>query len=194
MQRKSHAFHGKKKKVVIEWLLKAGNAKDQRRALALKWLKEGCYSSYRYNVEACNDGSWIYLRRPTFKNKGFDFQVNLQGFGKYRRKRLGVTRDMPSHPAVIRDLQKKKKKYPRLTKDLFRAICAVYDCVEVPLVLKKFPKLKKLQTAAAGLPIDKTLRIIKWLFIEQDLTYWLGTGRNMFMAGIESKVFGIKTK
>jgi hypothetical protein len=34
--------------------------------------------------------------------------------------------------------------------------------------------------------------IIKWLFIEQDVTYWLQTGRDMLMAAIESRVFALK--
>jgi hypothetical protein len=43
-----------------------------------------------------------------------------------------------------------------------------------------------------GLPPDQLLYIIKWLFIEQDVTYWLQTGRDMLMAAIESRVFGMK--
>jgi hypothetical protein len=49
-----------------------------------------------------------------------------------------------------------------------------------------------LASISIGLPIDELLHIIKWLFIEQDLTYWLQTGRDMLMAKIESEVFGIK--
>jgi len=37
------------------------------------------------------------------------------------------------------------------------------------------------------------LWIIKWLFIEQDLTYWLQAGRDILMAAIESDVFGLKS-
>lgn len=98
---------------------------------------------------------------------------------------------MPSHPDVVSDLRKKRKKFPRLAEDLFQSICDVYDCMEIPQVLRRYPRLKRIR---AGLDVDKTLRIIKWLFIEQDLTYWLGRGRNMFMAAIESKVFKIKVR
>lgn len=172
----------------MNWVLKASDRSSQRQALARKWLREGQYSSYRYFVETCQDGKRVYLRRPTFLNKGFDFQVNLEGFKSTTRKAIGVTREMPSHPDIIKDLKQKLKRRPALRRDMYEAVCKVYDCVEPDKILARQPKLRKLKI---GLPIEKTLKIIKWLFIEQDLTYWLGTGRNMLMSAIENKVFGI---
>jgi len=37
----------------------------------------------------------------------------------------------------------------------------------------------------SGLPADAVLRLLKWLFIEQDLTYWNNSGRRMFMQAIK---------
>jgi hypothetical protein len=188
MKRKSQQFPKKKQKFALDWVLKASDRSSQRRALAKKWLREGQYSSYRYFVETCHDGTRVYLRRPTFLNKGFDFQVNVEGFRSKTRKGKGVTKEMPSHPDIINDLRAKLREKPSLRADLYNAICKVYDCAEPARVLAKHPRLRKFRK---GLPVEKTLKIIKWLFIEQDLTYWLGTGRNMFMCSIERKVFGM---
>jgi hypothetical protein len=58
-------------------------------------------------------------------------------------------------------------------------------------VLKRRPELKNLK---ARLTTLKILLIIKWLFIEQDLTYWLGKGRDMLMRSIEKKVFRLQSR
>jgi hypothetical protein len=189
MQRKSQRFPREKKKAVVSWLLRTKNRSAQRRALALKWLQEGQYTKYRYNVERCADGSKVYLLRPTWLNKGFDFQVNLEGFRSKTRKSRGSTAEMPSHKDVLHDLRQKIRKRPRVAQELFEAISHVYDCVEPDTIIKKLPRLRKLRV---GLPPDTLLKILKCLFIEQDLTYWLQTGRNMLMSSIEEKVFRMR--
>ena len=35
-------------------------------------------SRYRYNVEILNDGRRIYLTRPAYLKKGFDFRINVE--------------------------------------------------------------------------------------------------------------------
>lgn len=188
MIRKSTQFPAKKKKVVLEWIVRASDRSEQRRKLAEKWLEEAQFTDYRYDVETCEDGKKVYLLRPTWLNKGFDFQVNVEGFESQTRVAKGGTKEMPSHEDVMDDLRKKVKDNKALTTELFEALSKVYDCIEPDEILLKKPELRKLKV---GLPIDKTLRIIKWLFIEQDLTYWLQTGRNMLMSAIERNVFGL---
>lgn len=190
MKRKSQSFPGEKPELVLEWVLKATDRSSQRRMLAEKWLSEGPYSKYKYFVETCEDGKRVYLLRPTFLNKGFDFQVNVEGFRSVTRVAKGGTREMPSHDDLFNDLTLKVKSSPKYREELFASVCDVYDCVEPDEILLKRPSLRKCK---GGLPIDKILRIIKWLFIEQDLTYWLGSGRNMLMSAIEGKVFKIKS-
>ena len=41
-------------------------------------------------------------------------------------------------------------------------------------------------TFQSGCPVDMICRCIKWLFIEQDITYWNWSGRNMLYNGIRS--------
>jgi hypothetical protein len=189
MQRKSQQFPKNKPKVILDWILKASDRSSQRKALAKKWLREKQYRSYRYFVETCEDGKRVYLRRPTFLNKGFDFQVNVEGFRSRTRKAKGATKEMPSHSDVFNDLRRKIKLHPQLKKKLYLALRDLYDCVEPDEILRKRPALRKMNQ---WLPMDKLLRIIKWLFIEQDLTYWLGTGRNMLMSAIEKNIFKMK--
>ncbi len=191
MKRKSQQFSKDKRKVVIDWLVKASDRIAQRRALAEKWLEEGQYTDYRYNVEICRDGSKVYLLRPTWLNKGFDFQVNVEGFRSKIRTAKGGTKEMPSHIDVINDLQEKVGARPSLKEELFATVGDIYDCVEPDETLKNHSTLQGLNV---GLPIDKLLKIIKWLFIEQDLTYWLQTGRDMLMSAIEEKVFDLPVR
>jgi hypothetical protein len=189
MRRKSQEFFREQRKtVVVDWSLQAADSGAQRRALAERWLEEARYTSYRYNVERCFDGSRVYLLRPTPLNKGFDFQVNIERFRSKLRHARKNTLEMPSHGDVIHDLRLKVDEKPGLENELFDAICDIYDCQEVEEALRHHPKAARFR---AGLPVDKVLRIIKWLFIEQDLTYWGWTGRNKFMRAIEEKAFRI---
>ncbi len=185
MRRKSLDFPILKPSKKIEWTLLPGDRSSYRRQLAEKWLEEDPYTDYRYNVEVCQDGKKVYLVRPTQLNKGFDFQINVEGF-KHKTK-PGYTTEAPSHDDVLGDVGIKVKKEPHLKDEFFEAVCMVYDCDEIDAVLDKHPKLTVLRV---GMQIDKLLRIIKWFFIEQDLTYWLWRGRDKFMAAIEDE-FGL---
>jgi hypothetical protein len=187
LERKSREFPKKKELSEKRWSLSGSDSVTQKRAFARLWLHEARYRRYRYYVEKCTDGKWIYLARPTSLNKGVDFQVGLEDFKGGTRHRRS---ERPSHDNVIRDLRRKLKEKPRLANALFRAVCAVYDCVDPRLVIRRDRRL--LQFTKGRLPIEKTLLILKWMFIEQDITYWLGTGRNMLMHAIEKRVFGLK--
>jgi hypothetical protein len=185
MKRKSELFPPKKDRNQIkkDWRLRKRTRFAIKKAFAKLWIKERRFKRYRYNVETCDDGALIYLTRPT-RNSGVDFQVRVQGFRSRKSKR-----DRPSHTDVDRDLRLKLKARPRSKKALFGAVCEIYDCVEVSEAIRRHRKVLGL---TKGLPIDKILRIIKWLFIEQDVAYWLGSGRNMFMSHLERRVFGLK--
>ena len=98
--------------------------------IAEKWSEEDQHTNYRYNVEHCANGKRVYLLRPTWLNKGFDFQVNVEGLVKVVKIARGATREMPSHGDVIHDLRSKLGKRPKDGEVLFDAVCAVYDCGE----------------------------------------------------------------
>jgi hypothetical protein len=185
MDRRSKQFPKKKAEPIEKSVqISEGTHAEIKRSFANLWLRESQYKRYAYEVERCEDGSRIFLHRPTYKH-GLDFAVSVEGFKSLLRKSKSTR---PSHDDVLEDLKSKVKDRPKLRQDLFDAICAIYECVEPDIVLRRFPRIKEM---SCGMPIDKVLRITKWLFIEQDVTYWLGTGRNMLMSAIEKNVFKI---
>lgn len=131
---------------------------------------------YIYYVEKLVDGRRIYLLRPTFLNKGIDFQVWVEKLdGKDNRR--------PSHKDVFSDLNLKKKANPRDFIKLMDMIRRVWNCEEPDTVLKN----EKI-TFNTGFSVELLLKILKWLFIEQDITYWNYDGRGMLMLTIEEIV------
>ncbi len=146
---------------------------EQRRQVAETWLQEDENSKYRYDVEKCQDGRLVYLLRPTWLNKGFDFQINLEGF-KSR------SNEAPKHQDILDDLAVKKKESVPKFKRFRTLIDLVYGCEEPDHVIAQEGTL----AFEAGLPSDTVLKIVKWMFIEQDLTYWNNSGRRMLMNAI----------
>ena len=142
--------------------------------------------NYRYNVDQCVNGQRVYLLRPTWLNKGFDFQVNVEDLVKVVKPAKGPTRERPSHGDVMHDLRSKLAKRSKDGAVLFEAVGAVYDCGDPAEIVGQMPGLTEFKE---GWPVDQLLYIIKWLMIEQDVTYWLQTGRDMLMSGIETDVF-----
>ena len=131
-------------------------------------------SHYIYFVEELQDGNRVFLKRPAVLNKGFDFTVHIenQNFGKNR------STTMPSHKVILHDLAKKKKENPKQYKIVDGLIDDYFECRELDMDVVKKLKFKK------GYPIETILKAIKWLFIEQDVTYWNWTGRNMLYDAI----------
>ncbi len=60
---------------------------------------------YKYFVETLQEGNRIFLLRPTFLNKGIDFQVWIEKFDRQKDKR-------PSHSVMHEDIQLKLKEDP----------------------------------------------------------------------------------
>jgi hypothetical protein len=162
------------KKITKDLKITEDTRKGQRRKVLDAWQEEEENSRYRYNVETCSDGKKVYLLRPTWLNKGLDFQINLEGF-------KSKSNEAPKHDDLTGDLEKKKKESPEKYKKLRAAIDEVYGCEEPDEALKKQgnPSFK------SGMPADAVLKLLKWLFIEQDLTYWNNSGRRMFMNAIK---------
>jgi hypothetical protein len=145
--------------------------KKQRRALALKWLSENEHSHYRYIVAKCKSGSLVYVSRPTRLNKGFDFSIHIKDWtSPYRQGKRKSTR--PRHSDVVEDLRRKRRENPKSFKKLAAAVYDVYRCAEPSETFcEGIPQFRH------GLKVDVLLHVLKWMFIEQDLTYWNGRGR-----------------
>lgn len=138
-------------------------------------------TKYKYFVETLANGERIYLRRPAALHYGFDFIVFLENhdFSSGKRKRRN-----PSHKDILTDLENKIKENPEEAQRLFERIRKIYDCNE--LTEEEYRE----EPFRNGLSCELILKTLKWLFIEQDIRYWLKTGREMLMDGITS-LFGI---
>ena len=139
---------------------------------------------YSYHVESLPDGDSLFLKRPAFLNKGFDFTVNIQNTvftTKSKRNGISITRrtTQPSHAHILDDLIEKKKESGTKMRKVVGLIKDIYECNE--------PDWKKVDPALfkSGHNLHIILKSIKWLFIEQDVTYWNWTGRGMFYSKLE---------
>lgn len=170
----------------IEWQLTKDTRDKLRKEVVNRFLSEqGGYwkdgvkhvTRFKYFVERLKDGRRIFLLRPTFLNKGIDFQVWVEKFDGLKDKR-------PSHKDIFEDLKAKKIHNPDSIPRLRKLIEEVWNCKEPDSVLET----QDLATLTTGLPIEMLLKILKWLFIEQDITYWNYDGRTMLLTAIEEKL------
>lgn len=89
--------------------------------------------------------------------------------------------DMPSHNDVIEDLIKKKDSNPLEYEKVKIIIDKLYKCQQIDEDV--YANL----SFSTGFPIEAILKSIKWLFIEQDVTYWNWSGRNMLYSVLKEK-------
>ncbi|KEJ01321.1 hypothetical protein N494_10230 [Clostridium botulinum A2B7 92] len=161
-----------------------GNRKQIREAVIKKILNEEpgtgtgekC-SRYRYDVEEISDGSKIYLRRPAPLNKGVDFEVHVENVRFKGRGRV----HMPSHSDIIQDLIGKKNYNSAEYQKVITIINKLYNCE-----LVKEEEYRNINFDI-GHPMEAILKSIKWLFIEQDVTYWNWSGRAMLYSKLKEE-------
>jgi hypothetical protein len=135
--------------------------------IKMEHRKKGKGVTFRYPVENLPNGQQLFIVRPGHK-KNFDFKVDVGAF-------LGLGEG--SHLEIAQDLREKKKENKQKFKDLLSAITDIYKCSEndVDEVLKKYPGLDKSFQKGAGVEIF--LKVVKWLFVMEDIVYWDNEGR-----------------
>lgn len=157
---------------------------DARKQVVLFFLEEAygsgsgeLCSKYEYIVESYNEYK-VILNRPAPLNKGFDFIVNVHGlFFKGDSKRRHTN---PSHNDIVLALKEVQSNVSEV------------EYNKVKEMIKKIFKLEDFDihetdnlyfTDADGIqrPIAIVILAIRWLFIEQDITYWNWSGRSMLM-------------
>ena len=165
------------------YVLQSGNRAEIRTELVKLFLAEQPgtgkgekRSVYIYDVETLENGNTVYLKRPARLNKGFDFEVNVANTLFKNKKRKS---SMPSHNVILRDLQVKKKESNQIYDEIRRIIDRIYECERIYDAELRSLKSKK------GYPPELICKIIKWLFIEQDITYWNWSGRAMLYSAIK---------
>ena len=132
-------------------------------------------SKYSYVVEK-NDNDYLFLARPAYLNKGMDFIVCFKN-ERFENKK-GKKSNRPSHNNIIDDLITKKLENIKLYEKLLVEITKIYNCEkerEEDWLDLKFEK---------GFNLFVLLKSIKWLLIEQDVTYWNFSGRNKLYSEI----------
>jgi len=167
----------------IEWQLVKNSREKLRREVVKKFLSEPCgywkdgvkhVTRFKYFVEKLEDGRRVFLLRPTYLNKGIDFQVWVEKYDCFNDQR-------PSHKDIFNDLIKKKAENSRGFGRLMELIGEVWNCKEPDSIL-----LYSDRTAfRTGMPVEMLLKVLKWLFIEQDVTYWNYDGRMMLKMAID---------
>ncbi len=128
-------------------------------------------SKYNYIITRV-DNFVVFLKRPAQFNNGFDFTVNVEGIN-FNPNGKATTR--PTHQNIIDDLITKQKENPKLFIEFKKQIDSIYLCQ--PAVREDFP-------FTSGINSKILLECIKWLFIEQDVTYWNYSGRALFYNAI----------
>ena len=134
--------------------------------IANEYRKKGKGIAFQYPVEKLSDGI-LYIARPGYK-KNFDFKVEIPeniSLGKEKQIQIAL------------DLRAKVTENPRKTNDLIQAIYKIYigKQNDVDKLLKEFANLKK--SFRKGIKLDDILKILKWLFIMEDIVYWDNEGR-----------------
>lgn len=157
---------------------------EYRKKLIEEFLKESpgtssTVSEYFYYVDAVN-GKRIYLKRPTQLNKGVDFEVRVEDtqfrYGKYGN--VISTGNRPSHKDIINDLTTKKAENLSEFNKLKDLLDKTYNCQAIC-------QTEYQQYAfATGFSVELIFKVLKWLFIEQDITYWNRRGREMLYSGV----------
>lgn len=134
--------------------------------ISREYNKKGKGITFRYPVEDLPDGQ-LFIARPGHK-KNFDFKVNVEtDFG------LGEG----SHIEIAKDIRRKKQENPEKFENLLKAISEIYNCSEsdVGAILETYAGLDN--SFKKGAKVQILLKVIKWLFIMEDIVYWDNEGR-----------------
>ena len=136
---------------------------------------------YKYAVRVLLDGRKVYLSRPANFNNGFDFTLNVENtnfnlglLNKKGKVKRASTR--PTHENILSDLRNKKTENNELYNSLIAQVELIFKCqkpIKVDFAFK------------GGHSSELILECIKWLFEEQDVTYWNYSGRSMFYNAIK---------
>lgn len=157
----------------------SNNRSELRKEIINIFLKESpgtgkgeLTSRYNYIVKKKGEQE-VYLKRPAQFNNGFDFTLNVSNTN-FNPGGRATTR--PTHGNIIDDLVQKKEVNTKLYDELKEQIDKIYNCQNPNKVEFDF---------GIGIDSEILLECIKWLFVEQDVTYWNYSGRAMFYSAIQ---------
>ena len=137
---------------------------------------ENPQTKYRYFVEQLIDGNRIYLERPGRLNKGCDFVIYIENHLLYNNS----NDKPPKHDFLLDDLRLKRE---NLSNEewtiLHNAIELIYNSNSFEVSSENIRELPVI-----GETYELILKLVRWFFIEQDITYWSRSGREMLYNAI----------
>jgi hypothetical protein len=145
--------------------------KEIRDRVVLKFLEEQPGTKYRYLVETLSDSRKMFLLRPT-RRFDFDFKIEVENW------HLRGT-----HEEILTDLKRKRRNNPRDFPKLMQVIRAIHtgDDVDQTLLVYK-------EARFPGIETELLLKLLKWMFILEDIYYWNYKGRDKLMEFLESSL------
>jgi len=128
------------------------------------------------NLSSVNRPLFIFRPGGLRGKWNFDFKVEVP-------EELGLGRG--THDEVISDFVRKKQENPQKFGILLQALTTIYNCLEndVDRVLEKYSDLQA--SFQTGANVEVLLKIVKWMFIMEDIVYWNYQGRAMLYSALE---------
>ena len=132
-----------------------------------EYQEKGKGVEFWYPVENLPDNKRLFIARPGHK-KNFDFKVEVT-------EEMGLKEG--KHEQVVLDLRAKKQCNPQKFEDFLCAVEEIYHCSEndIDRLLPRYSNLK--EASVTGAEVEVILKILKWLFIMEDIVYWDVEGR-----------------
>ncbi len=121
------------------------------------------------SIQPLSEDNRLFIFRPGGLQKwDFDFKVNVT-------PELGLGKG--THDEIAADLRKKKQENPQEFDNLLEVIKEIYSGSEndVDQVLNKYPNLQA--SFQNGAQVAVPLKVLKWMFIMEDIVYWNYDGR-----------------
>jgi hypothetical protein len=121
------------------------------------------------DLEQTTGEKQLFIFRPGGLRKwNFDFKVNIT-------PELGLNKG--THDDIALDLRNKKQENQYAFTQLLEAMEKIYNGSEndVDTILIKYPEL--MASFKFGARVDILLKVLKWMFIMEDIVYWNYEGR-----------------
>lgn len=144
--------------------------REEIRSIVLNtWLLEVPATKYEYLAEKLSDERWVILKRPAQLNKGCDFRIVLEN--EFLHNKL----KSPKHVDIYNAISDYKAKLTKVEYNNFTSLLTrIYNLGTTVEVMANLTPI-----SFSGLvSMEAILVLSKWLFIEQDISYWGYSGRD----------------
>jgi hypothetical protein len=134
---------------------------------------------YRYFVEKIeSDNRRIYIERPGRLNKGCDFVIYVEDLLLFNNS----NDKPPKFNDLVTDIKYKKDHLNIMDYNLLiKAITSIYN---LNTYLNSYNIIRNIKNIENSWNYELLLKLNRWFFIEQDITYWAKSGREMLYNAI----------